>query len=245
MGKLIGMIIAIVVVVAMVVVAFFMFGGDSADDAMTINGQATTWDDISELEMKTVNGNEGVSLSAILNETDFADLPDDDKEIALFTIIAEDGWQKNVSWLDMQTGILQEEDMMTNFPDLLGAYKIKNVVSIEKVELGALAIIKADASWSSSAELTWTGMFDELDTVNFTAGQDYEGTRIERVLEYAGFTDLTNSTLITIVGADGYSKTVNWTSVQNGYLVEEHHMSAFPDLSNKFKVRNIIRIVVE
>lgn len=244
-GKIVGLIVVAVVVVAGIAYVLLPDGEGNGGGGIMFEGQEYTWDELAaDYEEKTIDGNTGISLSAILNGTDFADLPEDDKNDTLFNVVAKDGWQKNVSWNDMQQGILMEEDTMTYFAGLPGAYKIRDLASIEKTGLGPLAVIDPDSSWSSSAELTWDGIFAALDSSTFSDGnQDYEGINLTAVLEHAGFDNLENCTC-TITGVDGYSKTVNWTDVQNGYLVLDKHMSVFPDLSNKYKIRNIIRIEV-
>ncbi len=248
--------------IALVVVAVIIIGilyavlpdGEAIDtgDAMEFDGHEYTWDELAEdLETKTVDGKEGLALSDILNLTAFGNELDDDKNETLFTIIAEDGWQKNVSWMDMMQGILLEEDTASYFPHLPKAYGIRDVESIEKIELGALVVMDMDPDASfkgSSIEFTWDGIFEELDIVQFTKdGVSYEGVELADVLEHAGFTDLANRTY-TITGVDGYSKIVDWDSIQNGYLVLDEFKSFFPDLPddqiNKFKVRNVIRIEV-
>ena len=237
-------IIAVIAVVAVVVLAmvFLLPGGDTEATTMTFNGMDYTWEELeTEFGTENVDGNTGVPLGDIIEVSNFGDLPSDDQNKTLFRVMADDGWQKNVSWIDLQSGILIEEDRMTFFPDLPSAYKVSNLVSIEDIPLGPLAIIKADSSWGSSAEVTWDELFDELDEITI---QGDSGVALVDVLEYAGFTDLENATFI-IEGVDGYSKSVNWTSIQTGLLIEVNHMSSFPDLTGQYKIRNIIRITVE
>jgi hypothetical protein len=47
-----------------------------------------------------------------------------------YTIIAEDNYQKTVSWENLQGGLLTKEGM-TVFPDLPKAFRVKNIVKIE------------------------------------------------------------------------------------------------------------------
>lgn len=245
-GMLAGAVVAVVVIVAAVYFVVLADDGGGNGGAISFNGTEYTWDDLeSEFGTKAVDGNTGISLSAIVNSTDFASLPSDDQNETLFRITADDGWQKNVSWTDLQSGLLLEEDHKTFFPDLPNAYKIKDVVSIEPVNLGPIAIIQANENWDSSAEITWSQIFDEITPQSVTSGgQDYDGIKLSDVLEFAGFTNLENASF-TVEGVDGYTKTVNWTSIQGGYLVMDDYKSVFPDLSGSYKVKYIIRITVE
>ena len=245
LGIGIALIVVAVIIVGIIYVVIPDGEGDNSENTMEFNGQDYSWEELSEdLDTKTVDGKEGISLSDILNLTSFGDELDEDKNETLFTIIADDGWQKNVSWMDMMQGIILEEDSMTHFPHLTSAFKVKYVVSINQIALGPLAFVDPNGSWDSSVEMTWDGVFDDLATEQFTMGSDtYDGVNITAVLEHAGFTDLANKTY-KITGVDGYSKDVNWTDIQNGYLVLEDNMSVFPDLTSKYKIRNIIRIEV-
>ena len=243
MDKKVG-IIAVIALVAVVVMAmvFLLPGGGTEAATMTFNGMDYTWDELeAEFGTENVDGNTGVPLGDIIEASNFGDLPSDDQNKTLFRIMADDGWQKNVSWLDLKSGILIEEDLMTYFPDLPGAYKVKNLATIEDVPLGPLAIINLNSNWAGSAELTWDEIFDELDE---TTIQGETGIALVDVLEYAGFTDLENATF-TIEGVDGNAQSVNWTSIQTGILIEDKYMSSFPDLTGAYKVKNIIRITVE
>ena len=131
-GMAAGAVVAIIVIVAAV---YFVVLDDVEDEdgndegTMSFNGVDYTWEELNtEFGTKVVDGSTGISLSAIINATDFANLTSDERNETLFKIMADDGWQKNVSWTDLQTGILMEEDYKTYFPYLPGAYKVKNVV---------------------------------------------------------------------------------------------------------------------
>ena len=250
MEKKIGIaIVAVIAVLALVVLSLvFVFndGDDGGDDetTMTFNGVDFTWSELeSEFGTEVVDGNTGVPLGEIILTSSFGELESDDQNKTLFRITAEDGWQKNVSWTDLQSGILVEEDLMTYFPDLPGAYKVKNLATIEDIPLDPLAIINPNSNWGGSAEITWDELFTELNVTTF---QNADAVAFEDVLDYAGFSDLDlENATFTIVGVDGYSKDVTWTNVQNGVLILDGHKSDFTDLTGAYKVRNIIRIIVD
>ncbi|MEM0493199.1 MAG: hypothetical protein QXS02_04530 [Candidatus Thermoplasmatota archaeon] len=48
----------------------------------------------------------------------------------------------------------------------------------------------------------------------------------------------------TIIGADGYQKTVKWGSMKNGLLTRDR-VSIFPDLPKAYQVKNIVKIEVK
>lgn len=241
-----ALIITILIVVAIVIIAAMIRLPEEESDTMNFNGVDYTYDGmVAEFGTEDVDGKTGVPLGDIMLTTDFADLDANAQNDTLFSITADDGWQKNVSWSDVQTGILVEEDHMTYFPDLPGAYKIKNLVSIDDIDIGPIAIITADAPWSSAAEVTWTGLFAEIDEVTFTDhNQNMTGIELVDVFNYTGFRDLENATF-TFEGVDGYAKSVNYTEVQAGYLVEDGMKTYFVNLTGQYQIKNMFRIVVE
>jgi hypothetical protein len=147
MALIAGVVVAVVVVAAVGYVV--LSGGEDESDKLAFYGSEYSWSElVDEFGTKTVGNYTGVPLSAVLNATDFGELPSDVKNETLFRITADDGWQKNVSWKDMQSGILVETDLMTYFPNLPGAYKVKNVATIDDVDIGPIAFIKSGASWA-------------------------------------------------------------------------------------------------
>ena len=241
-----ALIITLLLVAALMVIAAVINLPAEETDTMNFNGTDYTYSDLeSEFGTKDANGMTGVPLDKVILSTDFADLDSDSQNETLFCLIAEDGWQKNVSWSDMQTGILVETDQMAYFPDLPGAYKIKHLASIDDVDLGPVAIILADGNWNSATETTWSELFAEVDVVNFTDNdQALAGLNIVDVLHYAGFDDLENATF-TFEGVDGYVKSVNYTEIQSGYLLEDGMKTDFVNLDGQYHIKNVIRITVE
>ncbi len=246
MNKILMAIIATVVMVIVVLAAFVFLGGEDDPETMNFNGTDFTWEQLEdEFGTRTIGANTGVSLSAIMNSTAFADLESDDQNKTLFRITADDGWTKNVSWMDLQSGILMEDDMMTFFPNLPSSFKVKNVASIDDVPLGPLMIIKVGGSMRDNSELTWAGISAALDEVTVSiSGQDTQAMKMADVFALASFTGLENATF-TFEGVDGYSKSVNYTEVQNGYLVEDGQKTYFVNLSGSYRVKNLVRIWVE
>jgi hypothetical protein len=251
MKKMIGVIAVVLVAVMVIAAGYFVIqnknegGTNIGDTVMTFNGSNYTWNQLEEdFGNKTVDGNVGISLSDIMNATAFGGLNFDIQNETLFSITAAD-WQKNVSWMDLQAGILMEIDFKTYFPNLPGAYKVKNVVSIDVVPLGPIMILKAGGTMSDNVEVTWSELSAELDEVSFTHNnQNYSGMELVDVFEYAGFTGLGNASF-TFEGVDAYSKTVNYAEVQTGYLVVDGYKTVFENLSGGYKIKNIIRITVE
>jgi hypothetical protein len=71
---------------------------------------------------------EGVRLSDVIIDTGLAK-PGSHQ----YKIIASDGYQKDVTWEDMQNGFLVEDEFKTIFPGLTRSFWVRDVISIEVV----------------------------------------------------------------------------------------------------------------
>jgi hypothetical protein len=209
---------------------------EGEDITITINGKERS---VSELfdnyETETVTASneetyEGIPLEDLLYDEGVLDI-----NIWQYRITASDEYMKEVTHINIQDGILVEEDLMTVFPDLPGKYRIKDVVSIEPIE-GDTITINGDL-------YTWMQPFDI-----FTATEMSNGTvTLEGVL----LSDLLNSTEITdpqdhnfTIRASDYEQEVTWDDMVNGILVKEDMMTFFPHLEKKYYVKNVIEIEV-
>ncbi|MDO9547081.1 MAG: hypothetical protein Q7J07_10095 [Pelolinea sp.] len=69
------------------------------------------------------------------------------------------------------------------------------------------------------------------------------GIALDNLIEEIG---MTNPEMFeyTIIGADGYQKTVNWENMRNGILTRNRE-SIFSDLPKAFRVKEIVVIKVE
>lgn len=71
---------------------------------------------------------------------------------------------------------------------------------------------------------------------------NYSGIALDDMILKAGIT-LSDSHEYTIIGADGYQKTVTWENLKNGVLTEEKR-AVFSDLPKAFRVRDVVEIKV-
>ena len=72
---------------------------------------------------------------------------------------------------------------------------------------------------------------------------DATGAALDSLVRAAGVT-LPETRAFTIIGSDGYQKTVTWENMQNGILTRERE-SIFADLPKAFFVKEIVEIKVE
>lgn len=211
---------------------------DQDDLKITINGQEFT---INELFLSntqiTVTGSDGknytgISLSNLMNTTGL-----NDAETKQYNIAASDGYNKNVTWADLQLGVLVKEDTMTAFPHLPGKYRITDVIRIEPVNISTFMV----NGWL----YTWDQPFDKLDEkiVEDNESNSYEGVPLSDLLNDTGIEN-PDTHNFTITASDDYSKEFTWDDMMNGILVKDEHKSVFPEKDKKFWIKDIARIEV-
>jgi len=73
--------------------------------------------------------------------------------------------------------------------------------------------------------------------------EEYSGAALDELVTSAGVA-APEAKQYTIIGADGYQKTVTWENMQNGILTPDL-MSAFSDLAKAFRVKDVVEIKAE
>ncbi len=175
----------------------------------------------------------GISLSDVVNSSNVAG-----PEQYQFMISANDGYAKNVTWADMLRGVMVEDGTMTAFPDLPGKYRIRDVVSMNPADVETLVV--------NGRLYVAKQPFDifAFELVEETVDNDtYEGVRPSDLLNHSGLLN-GSANDFTIYGSDGYNKTVNWTMMMDGVLVEADMQIVFPELATSFWVSDIVTIEV-
>jgi hypothetical protein len=258
MALIAGIIVAVVVVAA---VGYFVLSGDDGDsgdsnpgDAVsaTINGSDYTYTEMEdEFGTKTVSDKEGVSLSAIVNGTDLANPGTD-----AYVLKAEDGYAMAVNWTVMQSGIVtlvEEMDdggnetayLMTVFPNLPSAYKIKYLADIEpKTDLVSIAC--------NGLEYYLDYMPKKVGEKTVVYNDTYSATGWS-LSDMVNYTSLSNpaSHNFTIVGYDAtddepwYNKTVTWDGMMDGVIIEENTKTVFGVSTGFAKKSYMVKFVIE
>ena len=103
---------------------------DNNADSIIINDQQYAFEEIfSAVEPRTF---ESLNFSGIALDNMILVANIDCPSCHEYTITGDDGYQKTVTWENMQNGLLTL-DKMTVFSDLPKAFRIKNVVEIEVI----------------------------------------------------------------------------------------------------------------
>ena len=101
----------------------------------------------------------------------------------------------------------------------------------------------------------------KIDSANITInGDEYSVSQISKIVEETSIASesgfpldqliielgITNPEAheYTLIGSDGYQKTVNWENMQNGILTKDRE-SVFPDLPKAYGIKEIVEIKVE
>lgn len=251
-----GIIVAVVVVAA--VGYYLISSGDNPDDELsaTINGSDYTYAEMKdEFGTKTVDGKEGVPLDAIVTATGLAN-----PETFAYVLEAEDGYAMAVNWTVIQAGIVtlvEEVDddtgnetsyLMTVFPGLPSAYKVKNLASIEEATLTPIVCNGLEYY------LDYMPKKVEEKAINYNATYTVTGWSLSDMVNYTGLAN-PETHEYTIVGYDAtdeepyYNKTISWDGMMGGVLIEENTKTVFADYTEYDKkscmVKNVIEIIVE
>jgi len=120
--------IAIIVLLGSLCVLIYNDLSEEDTDTLVVNGKEYTWVELfDDFSTVTMDGNEGIRLSDIMNDTGL-----EDPGSHGYRIIAADGYTKTVSWDDMQNGIIQESKE-TYFSDLPKQFYVRDVNEIEVI----------------------------------------------------------------------------------------------------------------
>ncbi|MFW3145491.1 MAG: hypothetical protein ACMUIE_01610 [Thermoplasmatota archaeon] len=180
---------------------------------------------------------EGVYLKELLEDAGVSDL-----SAYTYRITAADDspYIKEVTHLDMEEGILIEEETRTIFPDLPGKYKVKDVVEIEPLTDG-------DTITVNGKYWTWMQPFDILEEAEMYDNESnaYTGIRLSDLVNYTALENPQEHNYTIMSGdEDGYEKEVTWNDMMNGLLVDDEHKTMFPHLRKSYWVKNVAEILV-
>lgn len=216
-------------------------GGGELDWSVTINGNDYLVSEIfSTFELHEVTDSKGDAYQGVYLKDLLQDAGVSDLSFYTYRIIAEDGWTKEVTHLDMEEGILVEEEIKTVFPDLPGKYRVKDVVEIEPIEDGDTITVNGQY-W------TWMQPFDMLEETEMYDNESnaYTGIRLSDLINYTALEDPQAHNYTIISGdEDGYQKEVTWDDMMNGLLVDEEHKTMFPHLKKSYWVKDVVQITV-
>ena len=251
----------IVAVVVVATVGFYVLNGMGGNDtenelSANINGSDYTYAEMKdEFGTKTVDGKDGVPLGAIVLDTGLAT-----PETYAYVLEASDGYAMAVNWTVMQNGIVTlveevDEDtgnetsyLMTVFPGLPSAYKVRNLANIEHAELTPIVC--------NGLEYYLDYMPKKVNekTVVYNVTYKPTGWSLSDMVNYTGLVNPESHeyTIVGYVATDErpwYNKTVSWTGMMDGIIIDENVKTVFGESTEyakkSYMVKSVIEIIVE
>jgi len=98
---------------------------------------------------------------------------------------------------------------------------------------------KAEGLFIGETEFSLNELFDTLDLI---VVEEYQGVSLVELINKAEIQN-PEEKKYTVAAEDGYQKTVEWKSIQEGVLTREKRV-VFPDLPKQYWMKNIARIEV-
>ena len=97
----------------------------------------------------------------------------------------------------------------------------------------------------NGAKVCFMELYEKIGTItihNSITNESYTGVPLHSIIQFAGVNEPEKHSY-TIIGADGYQKTVNWDDMKGGVLIENSRV-AFENLPKTFMVKNVVKIEV-
>ena len=97
----------------------------------------------------------------------------------------------------------------------------------------------------NGARVCFMELYEKIGTItihNSITNESYTGVPLHSIIQFAGVNEPEKHSY-TIIGADGYQKTVSWDDMKGGVLIENSRV-AFENLPKTFMVKNVVKIEV-
>jgi len=97
----------------------------------------------------------------------------------------------------------------------------------------------------NGAKVCFIELYEKIGTItihNSITNESYTGVPLHSIIQFAGVNGPEKHSY-TIIGADGYRKTMSWDDMKSGVLTENNRV-AFENLPKAFMVRDVVKIEV-
>jgi hypothetical protein len=114
--------------------------------------------------------------------------------------------------------------------------------------IGSVSSIYVYATQTNESDISINGQKYSIDQLFFIAeprlidSLNFSGIALDDLTIKVGV-GLPKQKKYTIIGSDGYQKTVEWKNMENGILTYER-MVVFSDLPKSFRVKDVVKIEV-
>lgn len=129
----------------------------------------------------------------------------------------------------------------------MGKERLIPLVAILVLILSSISTVYVYAIQSNSEVIDIQGQDYTIDQLFYLGEEqvieDYTGAGLATIMKKIGIRHPEEQDY-TIIGADGYQKTVQWEHLENGLITKERQ-TIFSDLPKAFRVKDVVRIEVE
>jgi len=131
---------------------------------------------------------------------------------------------------------------------IMGKEKLIPLAAIVVILIGAGSSAYVYATQTTTDNITINGQQYTIDQIFHTAelrtfdSLNFSGIALDDLIIKTGVECL-ECHEYTIIGYDGYQKTVNWESMQEGLLTKDG-MTVFSDLPKAYRIKNVVKIEV-
>ena len=131
---------------------------------------------------------------------------------------------------------------------IMGKEKLIPLAAIVVILIGAGSSAYVYATQTTTGNITINGQQYTIDQIFHTAelrtfdSLNFSGIALDDLIIKTGVECL-ECHEYTIIGYDGYQKTVNWESMQEGLLTKDG-MTVFSDLPKAYRIKNVVKIEV-
>jgi len=129
----------------------------------------------------------------------------------------------------------------------MGKERLIPLLALLVLVLSSISTVYVYAIQSNSEVIDIQGQEYTIDQLFYLGDEqeieDYAGAGLATIMKKIGIRNPEEHDY-TIIGADGYQKTVQWEHLENGLLTKERQ-TIFSDLPKAFRVKDVVRIEVE
>jgi hypothetical protein len=123
------------------------------------------------------------------------------------------------------------------------------VIAVVILAIASISSVYVYATQTSTTSILINGQHYTIDQLfSFTKSRmfvdlNYSGIALDDLIIKTGVNNPDSNTY-TIIGSDGYQKTVTWDNMKNG-LLTKNRMVVFSDLPKAFRVKDVVTIEVK
>ena len=138
----------------------------------------------------------------------------------------------------------KEENIVVILAIFLLSMGLASGVYLQQIKLNSETMLEEDSIEIDGTSFSIDTIFSHCPLETYaTDDGNYTGVLLSHVINFSGITN-PNIYGYSIIGADGYKKTVSWDDMKNGILTDTRY-TVFIDLPRAYWIHNVVGIEVE